>query len=597
MSLRSDSENFALIRVIGVGGGGSNAVNRMIRAEMMGVEFIACNTDSQALLQSDAPHKIRIGDKVTRGLGAGGDSTVGQRSAEEDSEKIAEALRGVGHGVHHRRSRWRHGLRGRPGRRADRQGGRRPHDRRRHQAVLVRGTEAQARRREVRRGAQGPGRRAHHHPERPAQGRRPEEHEHPRCLPRRGRRAAPGRPGDQRHHHGPRAHQPGLRRRPRDHEGRGLRAHGHRPGLGREPRRRRRPPGHREPAARARHQRRPGHPLEHHGVLEPLAVRGPGGGRGHQGRRRPRGEHHLRHELQRAPRRRGHGHGHRDRLRRQQEAAARRARGDRGHGHGGDEPPARLPERARAPARGVPSTSAICRTATTPPRSSARRRGWSAPWASPSRRSARPPTTRTTSRSRASSAASKRRWSSHRIHDSSSRSPRARASVLARIADACAAAGSRPGVRSRSSPCPRRSMRRGCGPPSRPASTSSGRTGSRRPRARRPPSRAPAGTSSARCNRTRPGARSSSSRSSRRSIRSTWRAGSTGSRRRSGPGARVPVLLQVNVDLDPAKHGFSPAAVDAGPRRAPGPAGARRPGAHDRRPPRARPGGRSGDVP
>jgi cell division protein FtsZ len=93
MPLRSDSENFALIRVIGVGGGGSNAVNRMIRAEMMGVEFIACNTDAQALLQSDAPHKIRIGDKITRGLGAGGDATIGQRAAEEDSEKIAEALR------------------------------------------------------------------------------------------------------------------------------------------------------------------------------------------------------------------------------------------------------------------------------------------------------------------------------------------------------------------------------------------------------------------------------------------------------------------------------------------------------------------------
>ena len=92
MPLRSDSENFALIRVIGVGGGGSNAVNRMIRAEMMGVEFIACNTDAQALLQSDAPHKIRIGDKITRGLGAGGDSTIGQRAAEEDSEKIAQAL-------------------------------------------------------------------------------------------------------------------------------------------------------------------------------------------------------------------------------------------------------------------------------------------------------------------------------------------------------------------------------------------------------------------------------------------------------------------------------------------------------------------------
>jgi len=93
MPLRSDSENFALIRVIGVGGGGSNAVNRMIRAEMMGVEFIACNTDAQALLQSDAPHKIRIGDKITRGLGAGGDASIGQRAAEEDSEKITDALR------------------------------------------------------------------------------------------------------------------------------------------------------------------------------------------------------------------------------------------------------------------------------------------------------------------------------------------------------------------------------------------------------------------------------------------------------------------------------------------------------------------------
>ena len=93
MPLRSDSENFALIRVIGIGGGGSNAINRMIRAEMMGVEFIACNTDAQALLQSDAPHKIRIGDKITRGLGAGGDPGIGQRAAEEDSEKIYEALK------------------------------------------------------------------------------------------------------------------------------------------------------------------------------------------------------------------------------------------------------------------------------------------------------------------------------------------------------------------------------------------------------------------------------------------------------------------------------------------------------------------------
>ena len=93
MPLRSDSENFALIKVIGVGGGGSNAVNRMIRAEMMGVEFISVNTDAQALLQSDAPHKIRIGDTMTWGLGAGADPGVGQRAAEEDSEKIYEALK------------------------------------------------------------------------------------------------------------------------------------------------------------------------------------------------------------------------------------------------------------------------------------------------------------------------------------------------------------------------------------------------------------------------------------------------------------------------------------------------------------------------
>jgi cell division protein FtsZ len=93
MPLRSDAENFALIKVIGIGGGGTNAINRMIRAEMMGVEFIAVNTDAQALLQSDAPHKIRIGDKITRGLGAGADPAIGQRAAEEDSEKIYEALK------------------------------------------------------------------------------------------------------------------------------------------------------------------------------------------------------------------------------------------------------------------------------------------------------------------------------------------------------------------------------------------------------------------------------------------------------------------------------------------------------------------------
>jgi cell division protein FtsZ len=87
-------EGFAQIRVIGVGGGGSNAVNRMIQANMTGIEFIAINTDAQALLLTEAPHRIRIGDKLTRGLGAGGNPSVGSKAAEENAEEIYEALKG-----------------------------------------------------------------------------------------------------------------------------------------------------------------------------------------------------------------------------------------------------------------------------------------------------------------------------------------------------------------------------------------------------------------------------------------------------------------------------------------------------------------------
>ncbi len=87
-------EGFAQIRVIGVGGGGSNAVNRMIQANMMGIEFIAVNTDAQALLLTDAQHRIRIGDKLTRGLGAGGNPSIGGKAAEENAEEIYEALKG-----------------------------------------------------------------------------------------------------------------------------------------------------------------------------------------------------------------------------------------------------------------------------------------------------------------------------------------------------------------------------------------------------------------------------------------------------------------------------------------------------------------------
>lgn len=90
-----DVENFAQIKVVGIGGGGSNAVNRMIDAGIRGVDFIAVNTDAQALLLSEAPNRIRIGDKLTRGLGAGGDPEVGHKAAEESAEEIYDTLNGA----------------------------------------------------------------------------------------------------------------------------------------------------------------------------------------------------------------------------------------------------------------------------------------------------------------------------------------------------------------------------------------------------------------------------------------------------------------------------------------------------------------------
>ena len=83
------------IKVIGVGGGGGNAVNRMIESNIQGVEFISVNCDKQILLQSKAPTKISIGDKLTRGHGAGGDPSVGEQAAEESIEDIANIIRGA----------------------------------------------------------------------------------------------------------------------------------------------------------------------------------------------------------------------------------------------------------------------------------------------------------------------------------------------------------------------------------------------------------------------------------------------------------------------------------------------------------------------
>lgn len=91
----SPSVNGASIKVVGIGGGGGNAVNRMIEAGIEGVQFLVANTDVQALKRSNAPIKLQIGDKLTKGLGAGGNPTVGRESALEDTEKIIEVLEGA----------------------------------------------------------------------------------------------------------------------------------------------------------------------------------------------------------------------------------------------------------------------------------------------------------------------------------------------------------------------------------------------------------------------------------------------------------------------------------------------------------------------
>ena len=88
-------DNFASIKVIGVGGGGQNAVNRMINEGIQGVEFISVNTDAQALMLSESPQRVRIGDKLTKGLGSGGNPEIGQRAADESREEIKEMLEGA----------------------------------------------------------------------------------------------------------------------------------------------------------------------------------------------------------------------------------------------------------------------------------------------------------------------------------------------------------------------------------------------------------------------------------------------------------------------------------------------------------------------
>lgn len=93
--MAADFESVVQIKVIGVGGGGGNAVNRMIRSDVKGVEFISLNTDKHVLLHSQATHKIQIGEKVTKGQGAGARPEIGQRAAEESKDVITDALKGT----------------------------------------------------------------------------------------------------------------------------------------------------------------------------------------------------------------------------------------------------------------------------------------------------------------------------------------------------------------------------------------------------------------------------------------------------------------------------------------------------------------------
>ncbi|MBL8130659.1 MAG: cell division protein FtsZ [Anaerolineae bacterium] len=95
MDMLTPGENFAQIKVVGVGGAGGNAVNRMIQEGLGGVEFITVNTDNQALQLSHSKMRVRIGDKLTRGLGAGGNPEIGKKAAEESQEELLEVLRGA----------------------------------------------------------------------------------------------------------------------------------------------------------------------------------------------------------------------------------------------------------------------------------------------------------------------------------------------------------------------------------------------------------------------------------------------------------------------------------------------------------------------
>ena len=95
MAKTAFAPNQARIKAIGIGGGGCNAVNRMVREGVEGVEFIALNSDAQALNLSEAPVKLQVGERITHGLGCGGDHSLGKRATEENREEITQQIEGA----------------------------------------------------------------------------------------------------------------------------------------------------------------------------------------------------------------------------------------------------------------------------------------------------------------------------------------------------------------------------------------------------------------------------------------------------------------------------------------------------------------------
>ena len=144
LKLADEVRTGARIKVIGVGGGGSNAVNRMVTAGLDGVEFIVANTDLQALQLNEAPVKLQIGAKLTKGLGAGADPNVGRAGGARGHREADRSARRRRHGVRDHRPRRRHRHRRGAGHRQPRERARRADDRGRDQAVQVRGQQAAA---------------------------------------------------------------------------------------------------------------------------------------------------------------------------------------------------------------------------------------------------------------------------------------------------------------------------------------------------------------------------------------------------------------------------------------------------------------------